>query len=144
MFQHSTTTGYAPWANGAVEAIHKFHRNATVSFIDEDPRLWDEYFDLFTLTYNSAFSSAIGTSPGKAMFGRELMTPGSLPPTEQADMKYLDYPDRVSFILSRIQNKILDYKRNKLMKKNEILVKTTQFEVGQQVLHYVPRTTSDD
>jgi len=143
--QKSTTTGYRPNSDGAVEKVQAVISSIFAKTIKADQKNWSEMVPYVAFAYNTAVHSVTGYSPFYLMFNRQPITgiDWQLEQPSPAIFTNLDEFSATMLERTRKAHAIVAeqlrcaFERNKT--RYDQRVKSVQFEVGDFVWYFSPR-----
>ena len=143
--QKSTTTGYRPNSDGAVEKVQAAISSIFAKTIKVDQKNWSELVPYVVFAYNTAIHSVTGYSPFYLMFNRQPITgiDWQLEQPSPATFTNLDEFSATMLERTRKAHAIVaeqlkcTFERNKT--RYDQRVKRLQFEVGDFVWYFSPR-----
>jgi hypothetical protein len=139
-YRRSYTTAYHSQGNPFAEHIHHFYRNAIVSYINDAQDTWDEYLYLINPTYNAVKNEFTGFSPHELTLGREIRFPMDPIVRSPTPVLYSEYAKRLQDGLARAYRSVRAAFEAREAERIELDEKQTRFEIGQEVLLYIPAT----
>ena len=143
--QRSTTTGYRPSSDGAVERVQATISSIFAKMVQANQRNWADLTPFVTFAYNTAIHSVTRYSPFYLMFHRNPVTsidcvidhPREAFPTDLDEYSELMLERmKIAFNLVRSELKCA-FDRSK--RRYDFRVKSIQFEEGEFVWFYTPR-----
>ena len=116
-------------------------------YVAKDQKDWDEYIPLILFAHRTSVCDAIGDSPFYVLYGRELRLPidVKLLPKESEDLtrSVLEHRKRIVEKVELVQNiakENIQRSQQKMKDYYDQKSKTPNFQIGQRVWVYTPKT----
>ena len=144
--RHIKSSAYHPESQGAIERFHQTLKSMLKKYCIETGKDWDEGLPLVLFAARDALQESLGFSPFELVFGHEVKGPLALlkdkfienknKPTGM--LKYvLDFKERI-YLANELAHKNLKAAQIKMKTIYDKNTKMREFQVGDQVLVYLP------
>jgi transposase InsO family protein len=150
--RHEQVSAYHPQANGKVERFIGFFKKTLATITKNDQSNWDKLLDNCLLAYRVSLNRMLDETPFYLIYGRDPVLPQDMFSKDkngrrvtllEEDSDLVEYKTKLRELLQSAYIKLNDKKANeqaKYKKYYDKLQKHIDFEIGQQVMLFVPAT----